>query len=186
MTLFSSMQAQEKGQDSKKSIVVYYSRRGNNYVNGNITDLKVGNTEVIANKIQKLTSSDIFRIETKIPYPAGYQETTEKAKKELESNARPQMEQKVDNIDQYDVIYLGYPNWWGTMPMVMFGFLESFDTAGKTIMPFCTHEGSRLGKSEADIKKLCPEAKVLPGLAIRGSNVNSADKEIERWINLSN
>jgi flavodoxin len=85
-------------------------------------------------------------------------------------------------MDSYDVIYLGYPNWWSTFPMVVFTFLESYDFSGKTIVPFCTHEGSGLGSSEHDIKKLCQKADVKNGLAIRGSNVSRADNEIKNWI----
>ncbi len=82
----------------------------------------------------------------------------------------------------YDIVYLGYPNWWGTMPMAVWTFLEAYDFSGKTIVPFCTHEGSRMGNSEQDIKKLCPEATVLKGLPIKGSDVEKADKNIEAWI----
>lgn len=88
----------------------------------------------------------------------------------------------VDNIDSYDIIYIGYPNWYGTMPMVAFTFLEGYDFSGKTIAPFCTHEGSRIGSSERDIKKLCPDANVLSGLAIRGGSVERADKDIINWL----
>ena len=85
-------------------------------------------------------------------------------------------------MDDYEVIYLGYPNWWGTFPMAVFTFLESYDFSGKTIIPFCTHEGSGIGSSERDIKKLCPDAKVLTGLAIRGGSVKSADSIIKSWL----
>ncbi|MBB4034255.1 flavodoxin [Dysgonomonas hofstadii] len=180
--LSADIQAQTANTDKKKSLVVYYSRRGNNYLNGEIVDLKTGNTEVVANKIQALTGSDIFRIETVKSYPVDYTETTEVAKKEQNDNARPAIRGKVENMNQYDVIYLGYPNWWGTMPMVLFTFLESYDFKGKTIIPFCTHEGSALGTSIRDIKKLCPDANIKQGLAIRGGNVNSSDKAIEDWL----
>ncbi|MDR2085417.1 MAG: flavodoxin [Bacteroidales bacterium] len=168
---------------SKKSIVVYYSRRGTNYLNGAIVDLKIGNTEVVAGKIQTLTGSDIFRIETVKAYPADYTETTEVAKRELDENARPELTAGIENMEQYDVIYLGYPNWWGTYPMAVATFLDSYDFSGKTIIPFCTHEGSALGSSVRDIKKAVPGATVLDGLAIKGGNVNSSDKVIEDWIN---
>lgn len=180
--LSADIQAQTANTGKKKSLVVYYSRRGNNYLNGEIVDLKTGNTEVVANKIQALTGSDIFRIETVKSYPVDYTETTEVAKKEQNDNARPAIRGKVENMNQYDVIYLGYPNWWGTMPMVLFTFLESYDFKGKTIIPFCTHEGSALGTSIRDIKKLCPDANIKQGLAIRGGNVNSSDKAIEDWL----
>lgn len=170
---------------NKKSIIVYYSRRGNNYLNGNIVDLKVGNTEVVAGKIQALTGSDIFRIETVKPYPSDYTQTTEVAKAELNSNARPELTEKVENMEQYDIIYLGYPNWWNTCPMAVFTFLDSYDFSGKTIIPFCTHEGSGLGSSVQDIQKTVPGATVLKGMAIRGGNVNNADKQIEDFVKAS-
>ena len=88
-------------------------------------------------------------------------------------------------MDSYEVIYLGYPNWYGTMPMAVFTFLESYDFSGKTIVPYCTHEGSGMGSSERDIKKLCPKARVLPGLAIRGGSVDGADKDLSNWLKTS-
>ncbi|ABY95238.1 hypothetical protein JCM16816_08320 [Thermoanaerobacter brockii subsp. lactiethylicus] len=123
-----------------------------------------------------------YPIKTIKPYPEDYTETTKVAQEEKRLNARPELADKLDDIDSHDVIFLGYPNWWGTMPMAVFTFLESYDFAGKTIVPFCTHECSGMGSSERDIKKLCPTAKVLPGLAIRGSNVNRADKDIADWL----
>jgi flavodoxin len=88
----------------------------------------------------------------------------------------------VADMDSYEVIYLGYPNWWGTMPMAVFTFLDSYDFSGKTIIPYCTHEGSGMGSSERDIKKLCPHAKVLSGLAIKGGTVGKADKDLANWL----
>jgi flavodoxin len=85
-------------------------------------------------------------------------------------------------MGSYDLIYLGYPNWWGTMPMAVFTFLESYDFSEKTMIPYCTHEGSGMGSSERDIKKLCPNAKMLSGLAIRGGSVDRADKDIANWL----
>jgi len=167
---------------SSKSLIVYYSRKGENYLNGNIVNLTVGNTEVVAKKIQSLTGSDLFEIDTVKPYPNDYTETTNVAKDEKRGNARPKLTATVENIDSCDIIYLGYPNWWGTFPMAVFTFLESYDFSGKTIIPFCTHEGSGIGSSERDIKKLCPDAKVLSGLAIRGGSVNSADNIIKSWL----
>jgi flavodoxin len=165
-----------------KSLIAYYSRKGNNYVGCNIVNLPVGNTEVIAKKIQALTGSDLFELVTIETYPKDYTETTIVAKNEKRANARPELTDTIDNMDSYDIIYLGYPNWWGTFPMAVFTFLESYDFSGKTIMPFCTHEGSGLGNSERDIKKLCPNANVLLGLAILGSSVGRADDEITDWL----
>lgn len=165
-----------------KSLSVYYSRKGSNYVSGSIVNLPVGNTEVIARKIQGLTGSDLFQIETVKPYPADYTDTTEVSKVELKQNARPELTATVADMASYEVMYLGYPNWWGTMPMAVFTFLESYDFSGKTIVPYCTHEGSGLGRSEHDIKKLCPTSRVLSGLAIKGSTVARADDEVESWL----
>jgi flavodoxin len=167
---------------NSKSLIAYFSRKGNNYVGGSIVNLPAGNTEVIAKKIQKLTESDIFQIRTVKSYPEDYTKTTNVAREEQRENARPELTELVDDMDSYDVIYIGYPNWYGTMPMAVFSFLESYDFSGKTIIPYCTHEGSGLGSSERDIKKLCPNAKVLPGLAIRGGSVDSADKDIANWL----
>jgi len=165
-----------------KSLIAYYSRKGQNYVNGSIVNLSVGNTEVVAKKIQAMTGSNLFEIDTVENYPIDYTETTNVAMDEKRGNVRPELTQTVDNMDSYDVIYLGYPNWWGTFPMAVFTFLESYDFSGKTIIPFCTHEGSGLGNSERDIKKLCPNAKVKSGLAIRGGSVKSADNLLKSWI----
>lgn len=167
---------------NSKSLIAYFSRKGNNYVAGSIVNLPIGNTEVIAKKIQKLMGSDIFQIRTVQSYPEDCTETTNVAREEQRENARPKLTEIVDNMDTYDVIYIGYPNWYGTMPMAVFTFLESYDFSGKTIVPFCTHEGSGLGSSERDIKKLCPNAKVLSGLAIRGGSVDRADKDVVNWL----
>lgn len=163
----------------KKSLIAYCSRKGNNYVAGNIVNLPIGNTEVIAKKIKDFIGGDLFEINTIKPYPKDYDETIKVAKDELRKNARPELTDTVKNMDDYDVIYLGYPNWWGTFPMAVFTFLESYDFTGKTIVPFCTHEGSGLGGSESDIKKLCPNAKILFGIAILGSLVASADNVVQ-------
>jgi flavodoxin len=165
-----------------KSIVVYFSRNGNNYLDGNIVKLPIGNTEVVAKKIQGMTGSDIFKIRTVRSYPDDYTETTNVAQEEKKNNARPELAERMNDMDAYKVIFVGYPNWWGTMPMALFTFLESYDFSGKTIAPYCTHEGSGIGNSERDIKKLCPKATVLSGLAIRGGNVNKADKDLADWL----
>lgn len=165
-----------------KTLIAYYSRRGENYVNGIIKDLSVGNTETVAKKIAAYLDADRFRIETVSNYPEDYTETTNVAMLELNTNARPELKSLINNIGDYDMVFLGYPNWWGTMPMCVCTFLESYDFSGKTILPFCTHEGSGLGHSEKDIVKLCPDSDVKKGLAIRGSHVATADNEIAAWL----
>lgn len=168
-----------------KGLIAYFSRKGNNYAGGRIVDLPVGNTEVAATMIQTLTGSDMFKIDTVEAYPPDYNETTEIAQRELRQSARPVLTGQVDSMDDYNVIFLGYPNWWGTMPMAVCTFLESYEFSGKTIIPFCTHEGSGMGHSESDIKKLCPGAKVLKGLSIKGGSVQGAGKEIAAWLRSS-
>jgi flavodoxin len=167
---------------NKKCLIVYYSRKGQNYVSGRIVDLKVGNTEVVANMIQKITGGDMFHIESVTAYPKDYTETTEVAKNELRAKARPKLTGQIDNVKGYDVIFLGYPNWWGTMPMPVYTFLESYDLSGKNIVPFCTHEGSGMGHSEKDIAKACPKATVLEGIAIHGTSASSAVSNVSSWI----
>jgi flavodoxin len=163
-------------------LIAYYSRKGQNYVNGDIVDLPVGNTEVAARMIQAVTRGDLFRLETIREYPEDYGRTTDVAREELRQNARPTLKDRPKSIDGYDNVFLGYPNWCGTAPMPVFTFLECYDFSGKTIIPFCTHEGSGMGRSESDIRKACPGGKVLSGLAIRGGIVQGAEQDIRRWV----
>ena len=165
-----------------KELIVYFSRKGNNYVNGSIKNLSVGNTEVVAKMIQELTGGDLFHIEPVTEYDKNYNTCIEEAQKDLKANARPEFKNPLVSIAEYDTIYIGYPNYWGTMPMHVWTFLERYDFTGKTIKPLCTHEGSGMGRSESDIKKLCPGARVEKGLPIHGGSVNSSKKAIETWI----
>jgi flavodoxin len=165
-----------------KCLIAYFSRAGFNYVGGQIVNLPVGNTEVVAKMIRELNGGDLFHIEPVKKYPADYTETTDVAKEELRTSARPKLAGHVETVAAYDVVFLGYPNWWGTMPMPVFSFLEECDPAGKTIAPFCTHEGSGLGHSIADIKKTCPQSTVLDGFAIRGGTVKNAHDDVAGWL----
>jgi len=167
---------------TKNCLIAYFSRKGNNYVSGKIVNLPVGNTEIAAKMIQELTGGEMFHIEAAKAYPEGYTEATEVARKELHENARPELTALVKEIAPYDVVFLGYPNWWNTLPMPVFTFLERHDLVGKTIAPFCTHEGSGLGRSENDIAKLCPGTKLVNGLAIHGTHVKAARTDIENWL----
>ena len=172
----------EKGEKyMTKILIAYFSRKGNNYVSGDIVNLRKGNTEIVAEKIQELTGGDLFEIETVKQYDQDYTRCTQEAQEELRAKTRPELKTEVENMKDYDVIFIGFPNWWGTMPMAVFTFLESYDLAGKRICPFCTNEGSGMGHSEKDIKDLCPESKLERGLALRGGGVNHAGKEIENW-----
>ena len=165
-----------------KKLIAFYSRADENYVNGTVKMLRVGNTQVAADIIKKLTDADIFKIESVKPYSENYQNCIKEAKIDLQNNARPELKKYPDSIQDYDVIYLGFPNYWSTMPMAVFTFLEHFDFSGKTIYPFCTHEGSGMGSSLSDIKKLCPTAVIKNGLAIYGSQVHQAETAIKKWI----
>lgn len=164
------------------AIIVYFSRRDENYVNGQLKTLPTGNTETAAGMIRELTGADSFQIEPVQAYSKSYNACIAEAQADQRRNARPELKRYPESLDGYDTIYLGYPNYWGTMPMCVFTFLEHFDLAGKTICPFCTHEGSGMGRSEADIKRLCPGASVKKGLALHGGSVQRAKPEIERWL----
>lgn len=164
------------------AIIVYFSRRGENYVSGALKELSVGNTETAAGMIRELTGAELFQIEPVQPYSRRYNDCIAEAQADQRRNARPELRRYPESLDGYDTIYLGYPNYWGTMPMCVFTFLEHFDLTGKTICPFCTHEGSGLGRSEADIKQLCPGATVKKGLALHGGSVGNAKRDIEKWL----
>jgi flavodoxin len=165
-----------------KVLIAFFSRKGQNYVSGSIKDLPVGNTEVVAGMIQEITGGDIFKIDTVKEYPADYTQTTNVAKDELSAKARPELSAKLDNIDEYDTIVLGYPNWWGAMPMAVYTFLEEYDFSGKTILPYCTHEGSGLSGTDREIARECPKAAVRSGLSILGTNAGSVKKTVENWL----
>ena len=163
-------------------LVAFYSRADENYFGGQYRYIKVGNTEKVANMISEITGADLFKIEQKDTYSADYQECIAEAKKDLQENKRPEVLDLPANLDAYDEIYLGYPNYCGTMPMAVYTFLENYDFSGKKIHPFCTHEGSGLSRTEKDIEKAAKGAKVEKGLAIHGSSVDSAKNAIEKWV----
>lgn len=165
-----------------KPLIVYYSRRGQNLVNGTVKDLPVGNTELLAAILQKLTDADSFRIEPQEDYAADYYRCIDEARQDLQKHRCPALKELPKHLSEYDVIYLGYPNYWGTMPMPVASFLRQSDLTGKRIKPFCTHEGGGMGRSEQDIRALCPNAKVETGLAIRGSEIKRELSGIEAWV----
>lgn len=165
----------------KKILIVYYSRKGENYVNGQIKNLEEGNTSVIAKYIQKYTYGDLFEIETVKEYSKDYHKCTEEAKEELDNKIKPELKNHID-IDDYDVIFIGYPNWWGTYPMAVLSFLEEMKLYHKTIIPFCTHESSGMEKSISDLKRICLNCNVLEGKSIKGSIVKDSELSIKQWI----
>lgn len=163
-------------------LIVCFSRAYENYVNGVIRNLDIGNTEVAAGIIQKLTGAELFHMEPVQAYSKDYNECIAQAQSDQRRDARPELKCYPESIEKFDTIYLGYPNYWNTMPMAVFTFLEHFDFTGKTIRPFCTHEGSGMGRSEKDIRRLCPGANIEKGLPLRGGCVQKAEPEIEKWL----
>ena len=167
------------------NLILYYSRRGENYVNGSIQNIGKGNTERVAEFIQKAVGGDLFEIEPVREYSASYMTCIKAAQAEQRGNERPTVKKLPESLDGYDTIFIGYPNWWGTMPMFMFTVLDTFDWTGKKIVPFCTNEGSGLGSSERDIKASCPGATVLSGLSIHGGGAASSEKQVTAWAKKS-
>lgn len=172
----------KKDKSSKKILVVYYSRPGDNY---NVGKVEVGNTKMVANYIIDYLKADSFEIEPTTPYPDDYETTTDIAKKEQQENARPSIKNKLNNINDYDTIFLGYPIWWGDMPMIVYTFIENYDLSGKTVIPFNTHEGSGSAGTYEKLKtKLNKSTVNLDGLALEGkvSRTNSGKKETLKWL----
>lgn len=164
-----------------KILIIYYSRKGENYWNGSLKHIDKGNTERVAEFIQKAVGGDLFEIDTVKPYSESYMTCIEEAKAELREKARPEIKAYPDNFDSYDTIFIGYPNWWGTMPMCMFTLLEKYDFKGKTVIPFCTNEGSGMGSSERDLKKLCAGAVIKNGLSVHGAESEQSEKKVTEW-----
>ena len=165
-----------------RALIAYFSRADENYFSGVLRRVKVGNTEIAAQLLQELTGADLFKIEPVQPYPKDYNECIAQAQEDQRRDARPELKSCPNSLDGYGTVYLGYPNYWGTMPMAVFTFLERFDWNSKTIRPFCTHEGSGPGRSESDIRRLCPGAKIETGLAIYGSTSAEAGPAMKKWL----
>lgn len=141
-----------------------------------------GNTEAVANFIHNAVGGDIIKLETETPYPSDYDELVDYAQEEQRENARPALSTKIDNIDEYDTIFLGYPNWWGDMPMPIYTFLDEYDLSGKTIAPFITHGGSGLSGTPENIKEEEPNATVTEGLAVNGSSCRNSQSTVNNWL----
>lgn len=171
--------AQPTEADTTKILVACFSRTGENYGVGYI---EKGNTRIIADMIAEQTGADQFEISTVNPYPEAYSECTEVARQEQESGIHPELSAAVENMADYDMIFLGYPIWWSDMPMAVYTFLESYDFSGKTIVPFCTHEGSGLASTESSIADLCPGARVLAGFELTGSTAQNAQAEAQQAV----
>ena len=163
-------------------LLAFYSRAGENYFGGAYRRISAGNTEKAAGMLAELTGGELYKIEHAQPYSENYRTCVNEARDDLQKKARPEVLNLPDDLDAYDEIYLGYPNYCGTMPMAVYTFLEHYDFTGKTIRPFCTHEGSGLSAPESDIPRAAPGAAVTKGLAIHGSHVAEAESALARWV----
>lgn len=163
-------------------LVAYFSLAGEQYGVGVIEE---GNTSIIAHMIAEETGADLFEIEPVTPYPETYDELLEVSEEERDQNARPEIADTVQNMETYDTVFIGYPIWWGDMPMIVYHFLESYDFSGKTVIPFCTNAGSGLADTEQTIQDLTG-ADLLDGFAIAGETAQndreSAREQVEEWL----
>ncbi len=141
-----------------------------------------GNTGVVAAAIAELTGADTFSIRTTDPYPDTYEETIDQGQEEQQEDARPELSGQIENLDSYDTIFLGYPNWWGDMPMAVYSFLDEYDLSGKTIVLFVTSGGSGFSGSVSEIESAEPDAEVLEGLSLGDSEATDAQSDIEEWL----
>lgn len=167
------------GASSHKILVAYFSRAGENYGVGTV---QKGNTEKIAEMTAQQTGGALFKIEPMKAYPAGYKETTDVAKQEMNDKARPAITGHVDNMAEYDTIFLGYPIWWGDAPMAVYTFLEDYDFTGKTVVLFSTHEGSGFGNSVQSLQAALPKANVLQGFTMRGTVAQNGGAEAQQIV----
>ena len=170
--------------EAAKSIVIYFSHTGENYSVGVIQE---GNTAKVAKEIASQTGAELWELKEAEPYPVKYNDCIARAKKELQGKARPAFQGTAPDLSKYDVVYLGYPNWWGEAPMVVYSLLEKMNIDGKTILPFCTHEGSGLGSTASKLAKAFPKAKIEQnGLAIYGhvaqKDAEAVKKAVAEWL----
>lgn len=175
-------QTDETMKTDKKVLVVFFSHTGENYAVGNITK---GNTHIVAEMIAEATGGRLFEIIPEKAYPKTYQECVEVAKQEKERNARPAVRGDIA-VEDYDVVFIGYPNWWGDMPMAVYTFIEKHSWVGKTVIPFCTHEGSGLSGTERKLKDACKGATISEGLAVKGTTAQNSQpqalKIVQTWV----
>lgn len=165
-----------------KTLVIYYSRKGQNYVNGEIKNLEKGNTEIVAEYIAEATGGRLFEIVTVKEYSEDYMKCTEEAKEELRQSARPELREYLESVDDYDNIVVAGPCWWGTYPCAVFSQLERLDLTGKNVYPVMTHEGSGLAGSAQALKKCCKGAKVGKGLAVQGADAPGSKAAVDTWV----
>lgn len=169
--------------NSAKNLVVYFSMPDDvDDSTVTINGETLGNTQYMASVIQDNANADTFRIVPKTPYPTNHQELVDLAKEEQNNNVRPEIEGTIENFDSYDTVFVGYPNWWGDMPMILYTFFDAYDFSGKTIIPFNTHGGSGFSSTINTIKELEPKADVKDGLSISRDVIQDAQQEIIDWL----
>lgn len=164
-----------------KNLIIYYSRRGQNYVNGSVQTLARGNAELITEYIENAVGADVFEVDTVKPYSTDYKTCTEEAKAEVRANARPELKKYLDSIAGYDNIFVVGPNWWGIYPMAMYTQLERLDFTGKKVHFVVTHEGSGLGGVPKTMKGSCRGAKLGESLAVQGGKTPRSENTIAGW-----
>lgn len=146
--------------------------------NGEVT----GNTGVMAHMIAEASGGELFSIRTAEPYPDNYNDTIDVGENEKNNGIHPELSTHIENLDQYDTVFVGFPNWWYGMPMVMYSFFDEYDFSGKTVIPFCTSGGSAFSDAIEEIKDMEPDADVLDGLHIGGSSVTDAESRVNEWV----
>ncbi len=151
-------------------------------INGEV----LGNTQYMAQVIQNTTGADMFRIEPKTPYPTDHKILVDLVLEEQKQKARPELLNTINNLEEYDTIFVGYPNWWGDMPMILYTFFEQYDFSDKTIIAFNTHDGSGFSRTISTIQELQPNAEVVEGLSISRNQIQNAENEIVEWVNSLN
>ena len=164
-----------------KNLIIYYSRKGENYWNGGFKDLKKGNTEIVAEYIQKAVRGDLFEVETVREYSPSYMTCIEEAQEELRQKARPELKRYLESIDEYENVFVCGPCWWGTFPMAIFTQLEKLDWTGKKVMAVMTHEGSGLGGSERSLKEICKGASFGKGFSVAGHDAARSEVQVAAW-----
>lgn len=185
--------AEDDSENKTKILIAYFTRADNIKIDPDVDATSSasinskgssyeGNLAIMADYIKEVTGGDTFSILTAEYYPTNYRDSTNVAKEEQSSDARPELSNHVKNMEDYDIIFLGFPNWWGGLPMPVYTFFEEYDFSGKIIIPFASHEGSGLGNGPSEIAEICPDAQIMDGFEARGTEVSSSKADIETWI----
>lgn len=148
----------------------------------NVDGKMMGNTQYVASIISKTTGGDLFQIKTERTYPGSHQALIDAAKEENDNHARPKLTTHIKNLADYDVIFVGFPNWWYDMPMPLYTFFDEYDFSGKTVIPFCTHGGSRFSDAIKTIRGLEKDATVLDGYAVERDRVSESEELVNKWL----